>query len=316
LVTVHTAPRTRLVLVGNASRRSLELQLPVPALALLGLLSLVVVPTGAGAVLGTHHHQASLRAAAHLARLPHTQHAAPRAHGPRTAYRLVAPSAPLPLPTLPPAPPPQDVLSRELATPEQRRGHLRIHALHHGEYLDVVPHDARGVRNEEAFAALAHLFRCRITGHEVEIDERLVRLLTTLNDLYDKPLHLISGHRVAHTIQTSPTSQHTMGTAADVRVPGVPIEELREVARQLGARGLGLYTHKRFVHIDFRDKRRYFWTDLPERQQQQLASHHEAGDAAPHEPSDASGVHDHAPPRPTGADDGHAQVAGATRYEG
>jgi hypothetical protein len=46
-----------------------------------------------------------------------------------------------------------------------------------------------------------------------------------------------------------------------VRVPGIGIDELREVALELGARGVGLYTHHRFVHIDFRNQRKYQWSD-------------------------------------------------------
>ncbi len=253
----------RIVLVGTSSRRSAELPVRSTLLAALCLTVFVLVPTGAGALLGASHQRETMRQALHLARLSRAHDGAANP-GRRTPYLLAALSTPAPAPpttALAPATVPQTVLARPMATPEARRGHLRIYSLHHDEYVDVVPYDARGKRNEAAFAALAHVFRCRVTGHEVEISERLVRLLTTINDLYDRPLHLISGHRVAHTIHTSPTSQHTRGTAADVRVPGVPITELREVARKLGARGLGLYTHKRFVHIDFRDRRRYFWSD-------------------------------------------------------
>jgi uncharacterized protein YcbK (DUF882 family) len=173
---------------------------------------------------------------------------------------LARSSAPLSSIAPPPAPP-EPVLGREPKTPEHRRGHLRIVSLHHAEAIDVIPWNAQGQRDEASFAAIARLFRCRITDHEAPVDEQLVRLLTTLNDLYDKPLHLISGHRMPHTIDTSPTSQHTRGTAADVRVPGIGIDELREVALQLGARGVGLYTHHRFVHIDFRNQRKYEWSD-------------------------------------------------------
>lgn len=164
----------------------------------------------------------------------------------------------------PPPAPPEPILGLEPKTPDHRRGHLRIASLRHGEAIDVVPFDEHGVANEAAFAAISHLFRCRVTGEEVPANERLIKLLVTLNDLYDKPLQLISGHRVPGTIDTSPTSQHVYGTAADVRVPGVTIEELRAVALELGARGVGLYTQKQFVHIDFRVQPKYQWTDVPE----------------------------------------------------
>jgi hypothetical protein len=46
----------------------------------------------------------------------------------------------------------------------------------------------------------------------------------------------------------------------DIRVAGVGIEELRNLVVRLGARGVGLYPEKGFIHVDVRDKPRYFWT--------------------------------------------------------
>jgi uncharacterized protein YcbK (DUF882 family) len=285
--------------MGGAGRSCRELSLSLPGLAGLLLLAMVLAPAGVGALLGAHQGRA-LRDAPRLARLPRLADAGPTA-GRRSPYLVSARSR---RPPAPPAPPPaplaervQELLARPLATPEHRRGHVRIYSLHLDELVDVVPFDAAGRRDEAAFAALSHLFRCRITGHEVPLDEELVRLLVALVDIYDEPLHLISGHRVAHTIGTSPTSQHTMGTAADVRVPGVPIDELREVAMQLGARGVGLYTHKRFVHIDFRDKREYFWSDV--------------GDAAGEQSATAATANENADETGEEAGAGHANAATA-----
>lgn len=156
-------------------------------------------------------------------------------------------------------PAPVDLEGLEIATPEERRGVLRVHSLHLGEDIEVRPFDGEGNQDPEAFAAINRLWRCRFTDHEVPVNPRLVRLLTQLNDIYDRPIHLVSGHRTPDTVGTRPTSQHTKGTAADIRVPGVSAYELEALARQLGARGVGLYRHKEFVHVDFRKKRKYFW---------------------------------------------------------
>jgi zinc D-Ala-D-Ala carboxypeptidase len=101
--------------------------------------------------------------------------------------------------------------------------------------------------------------RCRITGTEIPIDTRLVEILVQLHTLYGKPIELVSGHRQPLTIGTKKTSQHTLGRAADIRIPGVGIEELKRAAMKLGARGIGLYPEKGFVHVDVRQKSRYFW---------------------------------------------------------
>ena len=184
----------------------------------------------------------------------------------RTSYEIFGRSRPKPSPAqeqqpaTPTPPAVEELLSQmEFQTPESRRGILRVHSLHFDENIAVRPFDAQGRPQVDAFAAISHIWRCRITNHEAPINDRLVRLLTTLNDLYDRPVHLISGHRVPHTLGTSDTSQHVAGTAADIRVPGVSIKELRAVVTELGARGVGLYNHKGFVHVDFRKKHRYFW---------------------------------------------------------
>ena len=148
---------------------------------------------------------------------------------------------------------------RVIATPEERRGILRVQSLHLGEAITVRPFDQNGNPNADAFKAINHLWRCRFTDHEVDVDPRLVRLLTELNDIYDRPIHLVSGHRTPNTVGTRPTSQHNAGTAADIRVPGVSSRELQTLTTALGARGVGLYTHKHFVHVDFRKKKKFFW---------------------------------------------------------
>jgi uncharacterized protein YcbK (DUF882 family) len=140
-----------------------------------------------------------------------------------------------------------------------RTGTLRLEALHLNESIEVQPFDAQQEPDPAAMAQIGHAMRCRITGTEIAIDTQLVALLTRLHTLYGKPIQLISGHRQPDTIGTKRTSQHTLGKAADIRIPGVSIEELRRVAMKLGARGVGLYPEKGFVHVDMREKVRYSW---------------------------------------------------------
>ncbi len=136
---------------------------------------------------------------------------------------------------------------------------LRLHALRLGESVRVQPFDDAGTPQPEAFAALTHLMRCRVTGEEVAIDPRLVRVLTQLAATYNRPIQLISGHRTTLAKGTSETSQHTTGRAADIRIAGVTIDELRRTAIELGAGGVGLYPEKGFVHIDVRQRAKFHW---------------------------------------------------------
>jgi uncharacterized protein YcbK (DUF882 family) len=52
------------------------------------------------------------------------------------------------------------------------------------------------------------------------------------------------GHQVARE------SQHTLGTAVDFRIRGVPTEKLLNYVRSLRLGGVGFYPHTRFVHCD------------------------------------------------------------------
>ena len=253
----------RVVVLGDARRPTREIKLAGPSFAAL-LSLLIALPLGSGALLARHASAQHIVPSLRILDFDDGARAQPSLR--RAPYVVLARSAwpQLPIVYEPPPAPPEPLLDREAKTPAERRGHLRMASMHHAESIDVVPFDENGEPDEAAFAAIAYFFRCRVTDHEIAVDEHLVRLLVTLNDFYDKPLHLISGHRMPHTLETSETSQHTMGTAADVRVPGVSIDELRAVALQLGARGVGLYTQKQFVHIDFRVQRKYQWTDMSE----------------------------------------------------
>lgn len=53
-------------------------------------------------------------------------------------------------------------------------------------------------------------------------------------------------------------SQHLYGTAADIRVPGMTVEQLARAAEQVRAfrtGGIGRYPRKGFVHVDVRGYR-------------------------------------------------------------
>ncbi len=163
---------------------------------------------------------------------------------------------------------------------ELAKGTLRLHVLHSGERLKVRPFDDRGQPDPVVFSAINHAMRCRVTNQEVAIDRRLVQLLVQISTAYDSTIHVISGYRAPHANGTSTTSQHVLGRAADIRVSGETSMGLGNSARQLGARGVGLYRNQHFVHLDVRDRAKYFW----------VASEEEnfAADSMPSEPSEGT----------------------------
>lgn len=138
---------------------------------------------------------------------------------------------------------------------------LSLFDINAGRALKVTPFDQDGVPNTEAFAQIRSFMRCRRSGHEMDMDPRLIAVLSRISQHFgDATLQVISGHRKADGKTTRETSQHAFGTAADIRIAGVPIEALKAAAHELGAKGVGLYTKGQFVHVDVRE-RAYSWRD-------------------------------------------------------
>ncbi len=73
-----------------------------------------------------------------------------------------------------------------------------------------------------------------------------------------RPVHVISGYRSPSTNwmlcersrRVARNSYHLQAMALDLRVPGNSVSDLRQVARSLGAGGVGYYPRSNFVHID------------------------------------------------------------------
>ena len=95
------------------------------------------------------------------------------------------------------------------------------------------------------------------------IDPKLLDLLFELNGRLgsDQPFHVISGYRTPETnalLQerggahsgVATHSLHIDGKAIDIRVPGIKLEHLRDVAKSLQIGGVGFYPASNFVHVD------------------------------------------------------------------
>jgi uncharacterized protein YcbK (DUF882 family) len=80
------------------------------------------------------------------------------------------------------------------------------------------------------------------------------------------PYEVISGFRCPETNENlrqtraggvAKRSMHMEGRAIDVRLPGVPLAELRDAALSLQAGGVGYYPAEQFVHMDTGRVRRW-----------------------------------------------------------
>lgn len=163
---------------------------------------------------------------------------------------------------------------------------LRLFDVNAKRSLAVLPFARDGVADPNAFLALREFMRCRRSGHTIEMNPRLIQLLLRISQHFRAAeLQIISAHRLADGVVTSETSQHNFGNASDIRVSGVSVDTLTQVAKDLGAGGVGSYYNNRFVHVDVREKR-YFWREAPAAPPRELSPADSANtDAASEEPS-------------------------------
>ena len=99
-------------------------------------------------------------------------------------------------------------------------------------------------------------FACRASD-TILIDDELVVLLQCIREHFGAKVHITSGYRTAahnRAVGGAVYSQHQYGRAADIRVSGVPVEQLAAYAETLlpGTGGIGRYPAKGFVHVDVR----------------------------------------------------------------
>lgn len=141
---------------------------------------------------------------------------------------------------------------------------LAMDHTHTGERIELAyASDAQYL--PEALGALNHFLRDHYNGAVGRIDPALFDLLHQLRATLglgeqDGPrFEVISGFRSPATNRhlqktrgggVATRSLHLQGQAIDVRLPGVPLAELRDAALSLAAGGVGYYPGEQFVHLD------------------------------------------------------------------
>jgi uncharacterized protein YcbK (DUF882 family) len=113
----------------------------------------------------------------------------------------------------------------------------------------------------QALSHLNHFLRDHYSGEVGLIDPALFDLLHRVRRELgvEQAFHVISGYRSAATNNTLRSTRgggvarhslHMDGKAIDVRLPGVPLAELRDAALSLRLGGVGFYPQEQFVHVD------------------------------------------------------------------
>jgi uncharacterized protein YcbK (DUF882 family) len=109
---------------------------------------------------------------------------------------------------------------------------------------------------------MARMMRFGKLNIEHPIDPKLVQLVAQVSDHFGgRNIEIISGFRPKTLTQYTPHSNHNVGKAIDMRMPGVPNEVLRDHCRTYKNVGVGYYPNSLFVHFDVRAKST-FWIDL------------------------------------------------------
>ena len=128
-----------------------------------------------------------------------------------------------------------------------------------GEKLDLV------YRTDDhyigsALRQVSYLMRDWRQEKAITMDPHLIDLLAwiQLASRTSEPIYLVSGYRSPATnamlAKTDPevahNSYHLRGQAADICLPGVPLEWIRDAALRLDEGGVGYYPRHGFIHLD------------------------------------------------------------------
>ena len=136
-----------------------------------------------------------------------------------------------------------------------------MHHLHTGEDI-VITYKRDGRYDEAALAKLDWFLRDWRKGQSTRMDPRLIDLLWEVQREAGStlPIQIVCGYRSPQTNAmlrhnsegVARNSQHILGRAMDFFIPGVRLEQLREIGLRLERGGVGFYPQSGspFVHMD------------------------------------------------------------------
>ena len=148
-----------------------------------------------------------------------------------------------------------------IATSSQRYM-LRLHHTHTGEDINIVYRIGDNYL-PEAIEKLNYFLRDHRTQDIADYDPTEFDLLHAVMTRLRRPggvIDIVCGYRTpesneylrSRSVDTGVAehSQHMLGKAIDIQVPGVRTLALRNAALAIGAGGVGYYPTSRFVHVD------------------------------------------------------------------
>ena len=152
---------------------------------------------------------------------------------------------------------------------------ISFHHVHTDEELTIT-YKVNGRYDEEALKKINYLLRDWRESEPTKMDPHLIDLLWEVHREVGakEAIWIICGYRSPGTNSmlrrrssgVAEFSQHTLGKAIDLYIPGVPLERLREVGLRAQRGGVGFYptSGSPFVHMDTGSVRH--WPRMPEAQ--------------------------------------------------
>jgi uncharacterized protein YcbK (DUF882 family) len=143
-----------------------------------------------------------------------------------------------------------------LKQPERK---LSLFNLHTGESIDAI-YWSEGQYQTSALQAIDQILRDFRTGDVYKIDTDLIELLNLIHHKtgVKQAFQVISGYRSPktnaalnkNTTGVAKKSLHMQGKAIDIRLPDYKLSDLRDIALNLKAGGVGFYPESNFIHVD------------------------------------------------------------------
>lgn len=127
------------------------------------------------------------------------------------------------------------------------------------KFLDVT-YFKNGTYIKKALNDINSIMADRRSGKSTPMDIALIDSLHEIHSLSGskEPIDIICGYRSPKTNSklsrlkkgVAKHSYHTLGKAVDIKIDGVSLSHVREIASSLNAGGVGYYPRSEFLHID------------------------------------------------------------------
>lgn len=115
-----------------------------------------------------------------------------------------------------------------------------------------------GVLLRDGYLGACNILRDVQANEAGIIDPAILEILAAINAwlVINKifvPIRIHSGLRTKTTnkkVGGKPNSQHLLGKAVDISIPGIPVRLLSKVAKEVSIGGIGVYVKRGFLHLD------------------------------------------------------------------